>query len=108
MLETSWHQNLDTVWAVKPSLRYYTQNAADFYATSFTSATGVGSSDARLGAFGALTASLSVIATLGERDTLDFSFGHYAQRASWRPGGGSPDLPRYDANFLMAGWTRAF
>ena len=108
MLETSWHQNLNEMWALKPSLRYYNQSAADFYATSFSSAQGIGSADTRLGAFGALTLAINAVAKLGERDTLELSLGRYAQRAGWRPGGGSADLPAFDASYTMASWTRAF
>lgn len=108
LLETSWHQNLNEVWALKPSLRYYTQSAADFYATSFAVPTITGSSDSRLAAFGALTVAVNVVARFSERDTLDLGIGRYAQRANWRAGGGSADLPRFDASFTMLGWTRSF
>jgi len=108
MAEASWHQPLSPTWAVRPVIRYYTQNAADFYATTIASSSGVGSSDTRLAAFGAVTLALNFSARLGDRDTLELGAGRYVQRASWRSGGGSPDLPRFDAGYAMLGWTRSF
>jgi len=108
MAEASWHQPLSSTWAVRPVVRYYTQNAADFYATTFAFSSGVGSSDSRLAAFGAVTLALNFSARLGDRDTLEMGAGRYVQRASWRSGGGSPDLPRFDASYAMLGWTRSF
>lgn len=108
MAEVSWHQPLSTAWAVRPVVRYYTQNAADFYATTVAASSGVGSSDARLAAFGAVTLALNFSVRLGDRDTVEMGTGRYVQRASWRRGGGSPDLPRFDAAYAMLGWTRSF
>jgi hypothetical protein len=108
MIDTSWHQPVNERWAIRPGFRYTTQSAADFYGTTFTSTTGLGSSDSRLAAFGAVTLSLTAVAKLGEDHTLEIGAGRYAQRASWRPGGGSADLPRFDANFLMLGWQMKF
>ena len=31
-IEAGWHQQIDERWAVRPALRYYTQDAARFYA----------------------------------------------------------------------------
>ena len=107
-VEGSWHQPLTTDWAVRPMIRYYTQSAANFYATTFAASSGVGSSDTRLTAFGAVTLALNFSARLGDRDTLEMGAGRYVQRASWRSGGGSPDLPRFDAAYAMLGWTRTF
>lgn len=108
MVEASWHQNLNEVWAIKPSVRYYSQSAANFYATTFSNAVGIGASDTRLAAFGALTLAVNAVARFSERDTVELGIGRYAQRAGWRAGGGSPDLPRFDASFTMLGWTRSF
>lgn len=108
MGELSWHQPLTATWSVRPTVRYYTQSAASFYHTVSASSSGVGSSDARLAAFGALTAAMHLGARLGERDTLEIGAGRYVQRASWKFGAGSPDLPRFDATFALLGWTRTF
>jgi hypothetical protein len=60
-LEASWYQHFGDGWQVIPGVRYYTQQAARFYAPFFS----VGehrfvSSDYRLGTFGAFSASLNV------------------------------------------------
>lgn len=108
MLEWSWHQPLSEAWAVRPAVRYYTQSAADFYRTEIAASSGIGSSDTRLAAFGAITLGLNFSARLGDRDTFEAHTGRYVQRASWRRGMGSPDLPRFDAAYAMLAWTRSF
>lgn len=94
---------------IVPSLRYYTQSPARFYASSFTNAGDLGSSDARLSAFGAVTASLKLIYEMDARTSLDASLARYRQDASYRLGGnGSEGFPTLDANFLMVGMSRVF
>lgn len=55
-LEGAWRQPLGEHWLVTPSVRYYTQNAPDFYAPYFLALPedGLWSSDYRLSTFGAL------------------------------------------------------
>lgn len=55
-LDVAWYQNLPWGFRLIPSLRYYTQSAAEFYAPWFEVAPGSGhaSSDYRLSPFGAL------------------------------------------------------
>lgn len=109
MADLSWHQNLDAGWSLRPSLRYYEQGAADFYAPAFAAAQAVGSSDARLGAFGAWSFGLKLRRQFANDQSLDFGLGVYRQRASWRLGGdGSAGLPDYNARFLMLGWQMQF
>ena len=108
MLEVSWHQPLSPTWSVRPLVRYYTQSAASFYSPTFAAASGVGSSDARLAAFGAGTVALNAIARLGEHDTIEFMAGRYAQRSSWRSGGGSAEIMKLDADIFKVSWTRLF
>lgn len=108
MGELSWHQPLSDTWSARPVIRYYAQSAADFYNPVVAGSSGVSSSDSRLAAFGAITMALHVSARLGDRDILELGSGRYAQRASWKIGGGSPDLPRFNASFAMLGWTRSY
>ncbi len=94
---------------VTPSLRYYSQSAADFYLPVNSSRTGIGSGDSRLGAFGAYTAALKVQKNFGERTTLDATIALYRQEAGYRVGGdGSPDFPGLTARILMLGMSRVF
>lgn len=94
---------------IVPSLRYYTQSPANFYANSFTATGGLGSSDARLAGFGAITASLKLIYEMDAQTSLDASIARYRQEASWRLGGeGSEAFPALDAKFLMIGLSHVF
>lgn len=94
---------------IVPSLRYYTQSPARFYASSFAAPSDQGSSDARLSAFGAITASLKLIYEMDARTNLDASLARYRQEAAYRLGGnGSAGFPTLDANFLMVGMSRVF
>lgn len=94
---------------IVPSLRYYTQSPARFYASSFTNAGDLGSSDARLSGFGAVTVSLKLIYEMDARTSLDASLARYRQEAAYRLGGnGSAGFPTLDANFLMVGMSRVF
>ena len=56
-LTAAWRQPLGDDWELAPSLRYYTQNAPDFYAPYFENAPNgdYWSSDYRLSSFGALS-----------------------------------------------------
>lgn len=56
----AWYQNLPNDWMLVPSLRYYSQTQAFFYAPYFFSARadGFGSSDYRLSPYGALSVRL--------------------------------------------------
>lgn len=92
-----------------PSLRYYSQTAADFYAPIGMSRSGLGTSDARLGAFGAWTAGLKAQKTFAERTTLDASVAVYRQAAGYRfNGAGSADFPALTARIFMLGLSRVF
>jgi hypothetical protein len=59
-LELAWYQNLPDGWMLTPSLRYYTQTQAYFYAPYFFTARGDGfaSSDYRLSPYGAVSVKL--------------------------------------------------
>ncbi|MEX0965273.1 MAG: DUF3570 domain-containing protein [Pseudohongiellaceae bacterium] len=63
----SWHQNLGRTFQVVPSLRYYSQSAADFFTNvdDFLSPSSeYQSSDYRLSAFGAVSGGLTLIADM--------------------------------------------
>lgn len=89
-----------------PQLRYYTQDAARFFAETFSAREATGSSDARLGAFGAWTAGASVSWAIDARSSIDFGAWLYRQQAAYRFGGnGTANFPTLDARFLMLGYT---
>ena len=71
-LELSWNQKLPSGWRLSPSIRYYSQESARFYAPFFSEApaSGFHSSDYRLATYGALSYRLSVNKTIGDWDFI--------------------------------------
>ena len=71
--DMAWHQNLGNDFRLVPTVRYYSQSAADFFTNidDFTSSTtAYQSSDYRLSAFGAVSGGLSLVADLGDWTTV--------------------------------------
>jgi hypothetical protein len=120
-LGAEWVQSLPGGWTVTPSVRLYSQRAADFYfdpvydaklgapfppgfvfgASAFSSA------DQRLSAFGAVTAGIKVARQIGQDWSVDIKLERYAQRGAWRVfGNGSPGLDPMRAVSLQLGVTR--
>ncbi len=66
-LELGWHQNLPADWQLSPSVRYYSQSQAFFYAPYYNSARsdGFASSDYRLSPYGALSYRLRATKKIG-------------------------------------------
>lgn len=111
--EFAWNQPLPDGWSVVPNLRYYTQNAADFY---FDPPFPHGfvlrqpySADTRLSAFGALTSGLSIVKRLPDGWSFDFKLDFYRQRSDWHFGGnGSPGLESFSARWIQTGVSKTF
>jgi len=84
-----WYQSLPAGWSVTPTLRYYSQSAADFFAPYFLAprTDGYYSSDYRLGAFGALSSGLSVAKQFARGARLEAGFEYYMHKASLKLGG---------------------
>jgi hypothetical protein len=104
---------------VTPSMRYYTQSAANFYFDPvYDPVIGepfpVGnpkyfSPDQRLSAFGALTLGAKAEWKIDSRWSADIKYERYAQRSEWRlGGGGSPGLAPFSAQFVQLGISRRF
>jgi hypothetical protein len=111
--EFAWHQPLPDGWSVVPSLRYYTQSAADFYFDPpFPQGLVFGrpySADTRLSAFGALTSGVSIVKRLPDGWSFDVKFDFYRQRSDWRLGGdGSPGLEPFSARWIQTGVSKTF
>ena len=83
--ETAWHQNLGPRFQIVPSVRYYSQDAANFY-TAFDNfivpLSENQSSDFRLSTFGALTFGLKVIVGI-RRSSLTISIDRYISDDSY-------------------------
>ena len=111
--EATWFQPLPSEWSVAPSLRYYTQSAADFYFDPpFPKGFVFGrnyTADTRLSAFGAFTPSIAIAKALPEGWSANLKVALYRQRASWRlGGGGSPGLEPFSARWIEAGIAKSF
>jgi hypothetical protein len=103
--EADWAQPLGYGWTVTPRIRYYSQDAADFY-TPFLIAqqavynveTGANnpkqnlpahySSDHRLSGFGALSGGVTVLKQFAKGITLETGFEYYTHQGSLKIGGG--------------------
>ena len=81
-LEASWKQALPAGFLLTPSVRYYSQDSADFYRMVYAEerADGLYSSDYRLAGFGALSWKLSLEKTLWDRLALRASYERYQRK----------------------------
>ena len=81
-LDLDYDQHLGARWLVSPRLRFYTQNAASFYAVSLPSAETYMSADYRLSSFNSVLGGLTLSYEL--RNGLTVSGGATAQTQSGR------------------------
>jgi hypothetical protein len=112
-LEANWFQPLPAGWSVAPSLRYYTQSAADFYFDPpFPQGYIAGqdyTADTRLSAFGAFTPSVAIAKSFADGWSAGLKVAFYRQRASWQLAGkGSPGLEPFSARWIEAGISKSF
>jgi hypothetical protein len=113
MLEASWVQSLPAGFTLTPTLRYFTQGAADFYRNPpFPSGFVEGepyTADTRLSAFGAVTAGVRLAKAFPGGVTVDVAVSAYRQRSGWRAGGhGSPDIEPFAARWIEVGFEKRF
>jgi len=113
MLEASWVQSLPAGFTLTPTLRYLTQDAADFYRDPpFPQGARQGTpytADTRLSAFGALTAGLRVERQFAHGVSADVEVNVYRRRAGWHAGGsGSPGLAEFSARWIEFGLAKRF
>ena len=109
-VDLAWRHPFANDFVVEPSLRYHSQSAADFY---FDPPVGTGfvpgepySADARLSAFGAVTAAIKLEVPFGSRWRSDFKLSFYRQKSAWRAfGDGNPDLLPVSARTFEIGLT---
>jgi uncharacterized protein DUF3570 len=113
MLEASWIQSLPAGFTLTPTLRYYTQGAADFYRDPpFPQGLVPGepyTADTRLAAYGAITAGVRLAKAFAGGVTVDAAVNFYRQRTGWRAGGnGSPGLAEFSARWIEVGLEKRF
>ena len=110
---SEWVQPIGS-WTVTPSLRYYTQSAADFY---YEPPFPLGfklnqlySADERLSAFCAVTVGLKVAKTFADGWRADVKAEFYEQRNDWRRfvGNDSQPLKPMRALFYQVGLGKDF
>jgi hypothetical protein len=108
--EAGWEQQLNEHWSVRPGLRYYTQNAADFYSPVIPRPTpAVLSSDQRLAAFGGLSPTLRVTWRSEDGWKVEGTAGYVQDSASFRLGGnGSEAFVTLRAVYGLLTVSRAF
>ena len=101
--EGDWVQPIGSGWTVTPRIRYYSQDAADFYKpylvinqkassnsnnTDYQKLPDNYSSDQRLSAYGALSGGISISKKFAKGVTLDTGFEYYTHAGSLKMGGG--------------------
>ena len=108
-LELAWSQDNGERWSLRPALRYYTQSAADFYATTVPRPAPVLlSSDQRLAAFGGLSPSLRAT-WRANAFTVEATAGYYRNTRSLRFGGGaSPEFQTLTSAYVLFSIAREF
>ncbi len=81
-LETTWNQEFAKGWLASYSLRYYTQEKADFYAPFFntTRADGIYSSDFRLAGYGSALVGLKLEKTFNSDTSINLNIEYYTRR----------------------------
>ena len=109
-LEAAWQHALNERWAVRPALRYYTQDAADFYSPTVPRPRpAILSSDQRLAAWGGVSPSLRVIAKLEGGVTVEGTLGYVHNARNLHLGGeSSPAFETLRAVYGILGVSRAF
>jgi hypothetical protein len=113
MVEAEWYQPLPAAFAVTPTLRYYTQSAADFF---YGPPLGNGfvpgqpyTPDTRLSAFGALTVGVKLERAFADGWAADISVSYYRQRSDWRIfGSGSEGILPFSARWIAVGLSKTF
>lgn len=88
--EAKWHQSLPFGLTVTPSIRYYSQSQAKFFAPYFLAprADGFYSSDFRLSAYGDLSGGVTVSKEFGRGIKLETGFEYVSHAGALKLGGG--------------------
>jgi hypothetical protein len=112
-------QPLGQGWTVTPSLRLYSQSAAEFYIDAGPAGLPFPpnppidaiyfAEDQRLAAFGAHTFGIKLAKQFGDKWRVDIQYEQYAQRAAFRLfGDGSPGLAPFYYRSIQVGLARQF
>jgi len=113
--EADWVQPVGSSWTITPKIRYYSQDAADFYQPYLISKQTYAkaladpkklpanfSSDQRLSAFGALSGGVTIKKQLSKAVSVEAGFEYYTHAGALKMGGGGEgsysDFDYYLAN----------
>lgn len=119
-LTAEYTQKLTEKWSLTPSLRLYTQSAADFYVEStapplpvlppgYVPGVTIMSYDQRLAAFGARTLGIKLSYQPNKDWIIDLKYEDYVQKTDWRLfGDGSQNLDSFCARSIQVGLARYF
>lgn len=112
-VEAAWYQPVFSWLLVRPSLRYYSQTAADFYVYDPTvedTASQHLSADQRLSDFGGVTAGVKLITDLGQGFSASVGFDYLTQSSdlALSSGGEKTKRDKLDAEFVFVGLTKKF
>ena len=109
-IEAGWEQALNDRWSVRPGLRYYTQNAANFYSPVIPQPQpAILSSDQRLGSWGGLSPTVRVVGHLDHDWRIEGTLGYVQNSASFHWGAsGSPAFSTLRAVYSILGISRPF
>lgn len=111
MLEAAWYQPIGESWILRPRLRYYTQERASFYSSTFppTDFEAHFSADQRLGNFGSLTPGFKAEYALNEDWQIDAALDYIMQRPEWKIGSsGSVPVDSFEALVFTVGIVKKF
>ena len=75
----SWYQKLSPHWTLRPSVRYYTQTAADFYDIQFSGSPSYYSSDYRVSEMSAIGYGMKLIWFPTDKLSFDIAVDRYVQ-----------------------------
>ncbi len=103
-LETSWNQEFSDNWLATYSLRYYSQEKADFYAPFFTSprADGNYSSDYRLAGYGSVLVGLKLEKTFTSNTRVNLGLEYYTRRGDLKLSGEVSEDPEPLESYIVS------
>ena len=109
-IDVAWQQSFGERWALRPAIRYHTQDAARFYAVEIPRPQPAElSSDPRLAAFGGLSASVRGIRRLEGGMVVEATLGNvYNSRSLHAGGNGSPAYSTLRAWYGIVSVSYAF
>jgi hypothetical protein len=110
-VETSWYQPLGAGWMIRPRVRYYSQERASFFTTTYPPEEigTIYSTDQRLSDFGGLTTGMKLMKDLPNGYSANCSFDFQHQRDNFKLGGhGSSEIDSFSTWVVMVGLSKKF